>query len=83
MEALDAIETTGTAALAEMRRLVGVLRDDGQGWPSRHHPASGTSGRSWRRSAKPASRSTCRSRERRSDSHPGWTRRPIASCRRR
>jgi signal transduction histidine kinase len=30
MEALDAIETTGTAALAEMRGLVGVLRDDGQ-----------------------------------------------------
>jgi len=28
LEALDAIETTGTAALAEMRGLVGVLRDD-------------------------------------------------------
>jgi signal transduction histidine kinase len=30
MEALDAIERTGAAALAEMRGLVGVLRDDGQ-----------------------------------------------------
>jgi len=30
LEALDAIETTGTAALAEMRGLVGVLRDDQQ-----------------------------------------------------
>jgi signal transduction histidine kinase len=30
LEALDAIETTGTTALAEMRGLVGVLRDDGQ-----------------------------------------------------
>jgi len=31
--ALDAIETTGTAALAEMRGLVGVLRDDEQPKP--------------------------------------------------
>ena len=30
LEALDAIETTGTTALAEMRGLVGVLRDGGQ-----------------------------------------------------
>ena len=30
LEALDAIETTGTTALAEMRGLVGVLHDDGQ-----------------------------------------------------
>ena len=33
LEALDAIETTGTAALAEMRGLVGVLRDDEQPMP--------------------------------------------------
>ena len=32
-EALDAIETTGTAALAEMRGLVGVLHDDEQPKP--------------------------------------------------
>jgi signal transduction histidine kinase len=45
LEALDAIETTGTAALAEMRGLVGVLRDDGQPMaltppPSLRHVAS-------------------------------------------
>ena len=78
------VEATGREALTEMRRLVGLLRE--QGAMPEFSPQPGTGRRSTRCSTacvRPVSRSSSRSKASRTSSLRASTSPPTASCRRR
>ena len=83
--AIEAVERTSREALADMRRMLGILvmapRPPRARW--RRCPGSTGSASSSRRSASPACRSSCRSRASAARSTPGSSCRPTASSRRR
>ena len=80
-EALETVESAGRQALAEMRRMVGVLRADGV--VEGREPAPGLSScRLWSSSSEvPGCRSRYPSPGRPSPSPPGWTSPRTDSCR--
>ena len=81
--ALDVIEHAGEQALGEMRRLLGLLREDEPELRSRRRRACAASTSSSPAPAPRACRSRSSSRASRSSCRPASTSRPTGSCRRR
>ncbi len=81
--ALEAISATSRGTLAEMRRLLGVLRDSDGAVPPDRHPDSPTSHVSSTTSRRRRAGDAARRREVRTESTPGSSCRPTESCKRR
>ena len=77
--ALAAVEETGRDALTEMRRLLGVLRRDGEGLSWRRSPGSAASRCWWSGCASRDSASSCASRARSGRLRQAWTS-PHTAC---
>ena len=80
-EALEVVEQTGREALAEMRRLVGVLRRPEEAPALAPQPSLEHVDRLVAQARESGFRSTCVSRAIRSSSRPGSTSPPTASSR--
>ena len=81
-EALRSVEQAGRTALAEMRRLLGAMRRDGDEPEFAPSQASTASTHCWKRSDAPACPSSCMSTASPSRCHGGSTSPPTGSSRR-